>query len=99
MSLEGEPFIQLIKAQSPEPIDRPNIARGKPKAEKPAETAKVVTPPGGSQVTGLPKLDTGHASTPEPAEGASARDLMRSAYEKMQGGDWNGGKAMLDQAK
>jgi transglutaminase-like putative cysteine protease len=99
IGLEGEPFIQLIRAQSPESIDRPTIARGKPKVEKPAETAKVVTPPGGSQVTGLPKLDTGHASTSESAEGTSARDLMRSAYEKMQAGDWNGGKAMLDQAK
>ena len=98
IGLEGEPFIQLIRAQPAQETDRPTIARGKPKANKPTETAKAATLPGGSQVTGLP-LDAGRASTPEPAEGTSARDLLRSAALKMQAGDWNGGKAILDQAK
>ena len=99
IGLEGEPFIQLIRAQPAEQIDRPTIARGKPKAGKPTETAKAAAPPGAIPVTGLPVLDAGRASTTEPVEGTTARDLMRSAYEKMQAGDWNGGKAALDQAK
>jgi tetratricopeptide (TPR) repeat protein/transglutaminase-like putative cysteine protease len=98
IGLEGEPFIQLIRAEPAQQSDRPTIARGKPKAGKPAETAKAVTPPGGIQITGLPASDAGHASTSEP-DGTSARDLMRSAYEKMQAGDWTGAKATLDQAK
>jgi tetratricopeptide (TPR) repeat protein/transglutaminase-like putative cysteine protease len=97
VSLEGEPFIQLIRGEPAQQSDRPTIARGKPKADKPTETAKAVTPPGGSQVTGSPAPETGPAGTGEPA--TSARDLMRSAYEKMQAGDWSGAKATLDQAK
>jgi tetratricopeptide (TPR) repeat protein/transglutaminase-like putative cysteine protease len=97
VSLEGEPFIQLIRGEPAQQSDRPTIARGKPKADKPTETAKAVTPPGGSQVTGSPAPETSPAGTGEPA--TSARDLMRSAYEKMQAGDWSGAKATLDQAK
>ncbi len=98
IGLEGEPFIQLIRAQPAQETDRPTIARGKPKADKPTETAKAAAPPGAIPVTGLP-LDAGRASTPQPAEGTSAKDLLRSAALKMQAGDWNGGKAILDQAK
>jgi transglutaminase-like putative cysteine protease/Flp pilus assembly protein TadD len=97
IGLDGEPYIQLIRAQPAQQSDRPTIARGKPKDEKPTETAKAAAPPGGIPVTGLPVLDAGHASTPEP--GTSARDLLRSAYVKMQAGDWTGAKATLDQAK
>jgi transglutaminase-like putative cysteine protease/tetratricopeptide (TPR) repeat protein len=96
IGLDGESFIQLIRAQPDQQSDRPTIARGKPKADKPTETAKASAPPGASPVTGLP-VDPGQASTPEP--GSSARDLMRSAYEKMQAGDWHGANALLDQAK
>jgi tetratricopeptide (TPR) repeat protein len=101
IGLNGEPWIQLIRPQPvPSQQDRPTIARGKPHAEKPTAAA-----PDGAQadsgrvaVQGLP-LDSNHASSSAPAEGTSAMELMRSAYEQMQARDWSGAKTTLDKAK
>jgi transglutaminase-like putative cysteine protease/tetratricopeptide (TPR) repeat protein len=105
ISLDGEPFIQLItspslRSQPDQQDDRPKIARGKPKSDKPTEVAKGGVPSNSDKmpVQGLP-LDGNHASSPAPAESTSATELMRSAYQQMQAHDLAGAKATLDKVK
>lgn len=103
ISLEGEPWIQLIRpiVASVEPTIPPPPVKETGKAGSATQTQSV-TVHNLPLTNGGPKIpENSGAKTAEPPlpEGASSLELLQYAARQLQSGDWNGAKETLDKAK
>lgn len=93
ISLEGEPWIQLIPppkvavVQAPIPVPTPKT--GESGSATPSVTVQV-SPPAANE---------SRANQSPSLENAPAQELMKAAAEQMMSSDWDGAKATLDKVK